>query len=25
MSGNFTSRITDLLKWLIQVQEKKGE
>jgi hypothetical protein len=25
MSGNFTSRITDLMKWLIKIQEKKGE
>lgn len=25
MCGNFTSRITDLMKWLIKIQEKKGE
>lgn len=25
MSGSFTSRITDMLKWLIKIQEKKGE
>lgn len=25
MSGNFTSRVTDILKWLITAQEKKGK
>ena len=25
MSGSFTSRITDIVKWLIKIQEKKGK